>query len=162
MPKPRFVADSMLGALARWLRLLGYDTLYARDWPDGKILEEAERGDRIIVTRDRGLYRRALRRGARAVLVSDDLPRALAKLSVAAGVKLEADPDDSRCPLCNSPLRRASKSEVRGRVPPEVLEAYSEFWLCSGCGQVYWRGTHWRTIERTLAEARKLAGEMRR
>ncbi|KSW12732.1 hypothetical protein CF15_05120 [Pyrodictium occultum] len=151
----------MLGNLARWLRMMGCDTLYARGWHDSRILEEAEKSRRIIVTRDRGLYNRARRRGLEAVLVGEDLARALALISLRYGVPLEVDPGRSRCPVCNSPLRLASREEVRGRVPPRVYESYTEFWVCTGCGQVYWRGGHWRGIERTLGEARRWAERLR-
>ncbi|ABM80987.1 Mut7-C RNAse domain-containing protein [Hyperthermus butylicus] len=155
LKRPRFIVDSMLGSLARWLRMIGYDTVYAKGWHDSRILEEAATTGRIVVTRDRGLYRRALRRGLTAVLVSEDLAYSLALLSLKFGVELSIDPNQSRCPLCNAPLRPASKEEVRGRVPPRVYEAYDEFWVCTGCSQVYWRGGHWRGIRETLEEARK-------
>jgi len=158
--KPVFIVDSMLGSLARWLRMLGYDTLYAKGWHDSRILDEASATGRIIVTRDRGLYRRALRRGIEAVFVSDNIAEALAKLGAIYGIRLDIDPDRSRCPLCNTPLKRIDKSRVKGRVPPRVYEAYDEFWICPRCGQVYWRGGHWRGINETLEEARKLMTKM--
>lgn len=157
----RFIVDSMLGSLARWLRMIGCDTVYAKGWHDSRIIEEAGNSRRIIVTRDRGLFNRARRRGLDAVLVSDDVARALAVLSLRYGIPLEIVPERSRCPVCNSPLRSASKEEVKGRVPPRVYEAYDEFWVCTGCSQVYWRGGHWRGIEETLREARQWAEKLR-
>ncbi|ALL01279.1 hypothetical protein Pyrde_1231 [Pyrodictium delaneyi] len=157
----RFIVDSMLGSLARWLRMIGCDTLYAKGWHDSRILEEAESARRIIVTRDRGLFNRARKRGLDAVLVSDNIVEALALISTKYGIPLEVAPDRSRCPVCNSPLRRTAKEEVKGRVPPRVYEHYDEFWVCSGCGQVYWRGGHWRGIEETLKEARRWAEKLR-
>jgi len=153
--RKRFIADSMLGSLARWLRMLGYDTLYAKNWHDARILEVAEQEGRTVVTRDHGLYVRAVKRGLEAVLVPEEVEDALAILALRFGLRLEVDPDRSRCPHCNAPLRRATREEVSGKVPPRVLERHGEFWVCSGCGQVYWRGGHWRGIEATLAEARK-------
>lgn len=155
--RPRFIVDSMLGSLARWLRILGYDTVYAKGWHDARILEVAAEESRVVVTRDHGLYRRALRRGLETVLVGEDPAEALALLNLRFGIRLEANPDESRCPLCNAPLRRASREEVKGRVPPRVYERYTEFWVCTGCGQVYWRGGHWRGIEETLRKAREKA-----
>ena len=151
-----FIVDSMLGSLARWLRMLGYDTIYAKGWHDSRILEEAIVTGRIIVTRDHGLYRRALRKGLEAVFVSDNIVEALAKLGAVYGIRLVIDPDKSRCPLCNTPLEKIDKSRVKGRVPPRVYEAYEEFWICPRCGQVYWQGGHWRGIIETLEEARRL------
>lgn len=160
-PRPRFIVDSMLGSLARWLRMLGYDTLYAKGWHDARIIEAAAAEGRIVVTRDHGLYVRAVRRGLEAVLVPESLEDALAILALRYGISLEMDPDKSRCPLCNAPLRRASREEVEGRVPPRVLEQHSVFWVCTGCGQVYWKGGHWRGIEKTLAEVRKRLASLR-
>ncbi len=160
--EPRFIVDSMLGSLARWLRMLGYDTIYAKGWHDSRIIEEAVATGRVIITRDKGLYRRALRRGIEAVLVSDNVAEALAKLGAVYGIELVIDPDRSRCPLCNTPLQRVEKLSIRGRVPPRVYESYDEFWICPRCGQVYWRGGHWRGIEETLEEARRLLSRFQR
>ncbi len=156
--KPRFIVDSMLGDLARWLRLLGYDTLYYRNAPDPRIVREALEQGRIIVTRDRGLAILARKRGARVVLLhGESLEEMLAELHLRAGVALYAEPSRSRCPLCNAPLRHVPKHEVKDRVPPEVYARYEDFWVCTRCGQVYWRGSHWRKIEETLAKARDAA-----
>ena len=155
--RPRFIVDSMLGSLARWLRMLGYDTVYAKGWHDARVLEVAAAEGRVLVTRDHGLYRRALRRGVEASYVGEDLAEALALLSLRYGIRLEVDPSASRCPLCNAPLKEVGREEVRGRVPPRVYERYDRFWVCTGCGQVYWMGGHWRGIRETLLEARRLA-----
>jgi len=157
----RFIVDSMLGSLARWIRMLGYDTVYARDMHDSEILEAARDEGRILVTRDRGLYRRALRRGVQAILVSPEPAKALAQLAGRYGITLVINPDTSRCPLCNSPLARRGRDEVKGRVPASVYERHMVFWVCTGCGQVYWKGGHWRGIEKTLMEARRMAARVR-
>jgi hypothetical protein len=136
--------------------MLGYDTLYAKDWHDSRILEVAAREDRIIVTRDRGLYNRARKRNLRAVYVTSDVTRSLAILVQSVGLRLDIEPSRSRCPLCNALLREASKDEVKGHVPPRVLELYDKFWVCTRCGQVYWMGGHWRGITQTLQEAIRL------
>lgn len=153
----RFIVDSMLGSLARWLRILGYDTLYARDWHDSRILEVAAREDRVIVTRDRGLYNRARRRNLRAVYVTSNVTRSLAILAQSVGLRLDVEPSRSRCPHCNALLREAGRDEVKGCVPPRVLELYDKFWVCTRCGQVYWMGGHWKGITQTLQEAMRLA-----
>lgn len=159
----RFVVDAMLGDVARWLRILGYDTLYSRRFQDWQLLTIAEREGRVLVTRDRGLYWRARRRGLRAVLVeSDRTPERLAELAVKAGVRLEPDPSRSRCPECNGPLRVVTDKEaLRGRVPPRALEAYDRFYVCEVCGRVYWEGSHWRNIRRVAEEAKGLAERIR-
>ncbi len=158
--KPRFIADAMLGDLARWLRMLGYDTVYARDLPDPVIVEKAAREKRILLTRDRGLYIRARKKGVPVIPIdTTDIAERIAIVARRIGISLDLDPDNSRCPLCNAPLRRALRSEVRGRVPRRVYEERREFWICTGCGQVYWRGRHWRGIEAILEKARRLVGD---
>ncbi len=159
----KFVVDSMLGNLAKWLRLLGYDTLYSRAYEDWQLIRIAMSTGRTIVTRDRGLYWRARKKGLKAVLVEgDDIVERLAELSVKAGVALEADPSRSRCPHCNGELIVATdKSLVRDRVPPESLRAFDRFYVCPKCGKVYWEGSHWRNIKALLEEARLRAERMR-
>ncbi|HIP66102.1 MAG TPA: hypothetical protein EYH08_06235 [Pyrodictium sp.] len=161
--KLRFIVDAMLGDLARWLRMLGYDTIYDRNMPDWKQLEIAAEQGRILLTRDRGLYIRARKRGIRSLLVhGDNIVDRLYTVAKTFKLRLEIDPDNTRCPLCNTPLRRVDKSEVRGRVPPKVYERHDTFWICSGCGQVYWRGGHWRGIIATLEEVKRRMGQRSR
>ena len=157
--KKSFILDTMLGELARWLRLLGYDTLYSRVYTDNQILSIAERTGRIIVTRDRGLFIRARKRGLRAVYVSGDtIVERLAELAVKVGISLRPDPSRSRCPRCNAPLIVVrDKEKVRGRVPPRSFEVYDVFYVCPRCGMVYWEGSHWRNIRRIAEEAEELA-----
>ncbi len=162
MPRYRFLADAMLGSLARWLRMLGYDTLYAGSLSDYSILEMLGRDDgRILLTRDRGLCRRALNKGYRCILlrefsVEDDLYILARKLKL----ELRVDPSRSRCPVCNAPLREARREEVEGKVPPSILRLHDKFWICTGCGKVYWRGGHWRGIEEVLKRVKlRINGE---
>ncbi len=163
MGDKRFIADAMMGEVARWLRILGYDTLYNRNYTDYQILRIAEKTGRIIITRDRGLHNRARKRGLKSVYVSSHrVEERLAEVAAGAGVRLHADPDRSRCPECNGPLRRVEdKGLVKDKVPPRALDAYDTFYICMVCGRVYWRGGHWRNIERVLGEARSLASRIR-
>ncbi len=159
----RFIADAMLGEVARWLRILGYDVLYSRSYSDGQILSIAERTGRTILTRDRGLYSRARRRGLRAVYISTDrIEERLAELVLKAGVRLNPDPSRSRCPECNTPLVAVrDKEKVRDRVPPGALQRYDVFYVCPKCGRVYWEGGHWRNIRRIAEEAERIAERIR-
>ncbi len=159
----RFIADAMLGSLARWLRIMGYDVLYSRSYTDGQILSIAERTGRIILTRDRGLYSRARRRGLRAVYISTDrIEERLAELILKAGVRMRLDPSRSRCPECNAPLVPVrDKEKVRDRVPPGALKTYDVFYVCPRCGRVYWEGGHWNNIRRIAREAEELAEKIR-
>lgn len=140
MSEPSFLLDGMLGSLARWLRILGYDSVYRKDAEDGELL--AALGDRYLLTRDRQLAQRA---GARGLyLESDDLDVQLAE--IARRFSLRLDLSRTRCPTCNGELERAGKEEVKGSVAPGTLRAHEEFWRCRGCGKVYWHGAHWKNI----------------
>jgi uncharacterized protein with PIN domain len=156
MEEPRFIVDTMLGNVARWLRILGYDTLYRRDYKDWEILKIAREEDRIIITRDRGLHNRALNNGLNSIyLYMDEMHERLAYIALLTGIRLYVDLEKSRCPVCNGELRKASKEEIKDKVPPRVYRLYSDFWICTRCKKVYWIGSHWVKIEEILREARE-------
>ncbi|WFO76162.1 hypothetical protein J4526_04840 [Desulfurococcaceae archaeon MEX13E-LK6-19] len=161
MSEPRFVVDTMLGNVARWLRLLGYDVIYGRKLEDWKILMIADKEDRIILTRDRGLHHRALSKGLKSILLEQDtMEERLAYLALKTGIRLYVDIEKSRCPICNGELVKVGKDVVKGRVPPRVYEKHSDFWVCKKCGKIYWMGRHWKGIEETLKRAREILEEM--
>jgi uncharacterized protein with PIN domain len=144
---PRFVADVMLGKLARWLRALGLDTLYDRDAPDARLLGIALRERRHLLTRDAGLAARA---GPVALLVrAASLEEQLREVTARYGVSVRAPL--SRCLECNGELSRRSPGEIRERVPPYTFATQREFWECGGCRRVYWAGTHASRILARLA-----------
>lgn len=139
--EPRFVVDVMLGRLVRWLRMLGYDTVYDPRADDAAIARLAARDGRIVLTRDRGLLRRRLVR--EGLLVDHDDVGAQLRIVVDA-LALDIAPERRfrRCLVCNAPLAEARPDEVAGRVPPFVLRTHAAFRACTGCGRVYWPGTH--------------------
>ncbi|ADV64491.1 Mut7-C RNAse domain-containing protein [Desulfurococcus mucosus] len=155
----KFIVDAMLGSLARWLRILGYDTVYGSRMEDWLILRRAELEGRIILTRDRGLHHKALKRGLKSILLQDDdLASMLAKVSGLTGVRLYVDYERTRCPEDNTPLRKVDKEEVKDKVPPRVYSMHEDFWVCPRCGKVYWVGNHWKMIESILGDARGKLG----
>lgn len=147
MGRPRFLADEMLGSLARWLRIIGYDTDYVRNLKDTAVLEQARREDRILLTRDHQLAERAGDRGL--LLTNAHLDKQLSQVSAAYGIVF--DEPMTRCTLCNGPLSRAEAGTVTGKVPERVRRSHDEFFVCQSCGQVYWKGTHWDRINERLA-----------
>jgi uncharacterized protein with PIN domain len=148
----KFIADRMLGRLSRWLRLFGYDTLEIRkqENEDDMLLELAEKENRILISRDSLLIRKAIRKGIRAYLIqSSEIMEQLGEMYLE--FKLSFEPQMDRCTLCNSIIRKIEPSEMeilktKEYVYPERLEKGTEFWLCDNCGQVYWKGTHWKNI----------------
>jgi len=149
----KFIADGMLGKLARWLRLAGHDVVYVKELgvgverEDATLVEKARLEERILLTSDVELNGRAKRAGVRSFLASEnDVVSQLVEISKLVGQKVEIDLEKSRCPVCNGPLRTAEPREVEGSVPAAVAKYHSQFWVCTGCGKVYWRGGHWKNI----------------
>ncbi|MGC9357591.1 MAG: Mut7-C RNAse domain-containing protein [Anaerolineae bacterium] len=144
---PRFLADAMLGKLARWLRFLGFDTLYLQA-DDHLLAHRARAEDRILLTRDREL---AKRRGLRSILiVSQDLEEQLVQILTEVGEPSDKTP--ARCMRCNVPLVEISLEEASTHVPPYVAQTQEEFRQCPQCGKVYWHGSHWKSMQKRLRE----------
>lgn len=160
----KFIVDTMLGDVARWLRIMGYDTRYHRGFSDRELLSEALLTGRILITRDRGLYAKARKASVKAVLIeSTTIEERLAELSVKLGLEIRVDPNLSRCPECNGVLERVEdKSIIKDRVPPVAYNTYNVFYVCTVCGRVYWEGSHWVNIRRVIEDSRRLAEEMRK
>lgn len=141
----RFAADSMLGRLARWLRILGYDTFYLREGDDESLLRLAQAEGRWLLTRDAGLAARAT--VPRLIRVeATRLEAQLREVLTKAGLPLEGGERLTRCPVCNGSLAAVERSAVEGRVPPHVYATHRVFHVCTACGKLYWQGSHLRRI----------------
>lgn len=135
---PRLLADCMLGRLAKWLRLLGYDTAYDNGASDPELARRARAEGRVLITRDREL---ANRRGLKTLLIqSEVLEEQMQEVQDALGSP--PSPALSRCSVCNVALESLSPEEVAERVPSYVLRTQVEFRRCPGCGRIYWPGSH--------------------
>lgn len=151
--EPRFAADAMLGTLARWLRLLGFDCFYQTDIDDGRLVELARSQSRVVLTRDRGVARKA--KGALFV-ASDDLDEQLVFVMAAFGLPLPEEPPTTRCSLCNALLIATDPRDLAGSgVPEQVLARHHEFYRCPQCSRVYWKGTHLDSMRGRLARLRE-------
>lgn len=137
---PRFVADHMLGSLARWLRIMGYDTVYDKSLDDPGIANLARAESRFILTRDRELAKEP---GA-LMIEADDLDLQLKAIAEKHGLKFHDDL--IRCSACNGDLADLDKAQAKESVPEGAFENNDKFWKCSKCGKVYWKGTHWHGI----------------
>jgi uncharacterized protein with PIN domain len=135
----RFVADVMVGKLARWLRILGFDTAYSNKYEDDEILRIAQDEGRIILTRDTGLVSR--RTNARFLFIEDDHYRAQLR-QVLETFGLKEFNVFSRCIECNTPLKSVDKEAVFEKVPPFVYLTQEQFAVCPSCNRIYWHGTH--------------------
>jgi len=122
---------------------------------DKELIQKAKKELRTLLTCDLELYQQAIGRGAEAFLVEGKTEaEKLANLAKRFGFKLEIDVKVSRCPKCNTRIKPVSKADVINKLPSTTSSYYNEFWECPGCQQVYWRGAHWKKIEKTLIEAR--------
>ncbi len=146
---PRFLLDGMLGSLARWLRIGGYDTEYRKDTPDDDLIEEALREKRILLTRDEVLAIRAKKRGAEAIFLKSEVDEELLAY-LSSELNLSFDPTMARCPKCNNEVKKAVKTDLVRRVPEGTYRVVDDFWVCPRCGSIYWRGSHWPKIVATL------------
>jgi uncharacterized protein with PIN domain len=134
-----FIADAMLGSLAKRLRLLGFDVLYDHTLADDEILRIALEQGRIILTRDTGLAARPLARNHVLIIsdhVDDQVHQVLDAFSLIAAGLL------TRCSVCNQQLSPLDRDIARDRVPEYVLRTVTTFFECRGCGRVYWEGSH--------------------
>lgn len=149
MAQPAFVLDVHLGKLARLLRMLGLDARYRNDYGDEELVAIAEREDRTLLTRDRGLLKRgALTRG---YWVRSTAPLAQAREVVRRyDLRAQVRPF-TRCVRCNGRLVRVDREAVRDRVPPRTAAWCDAYYRCEACGQVYWRGTHVERMRRVVA-----------
>jgi uncharacterized protein with PIN domain len=151
----RFIVDGMLGSLARWLRLLGYETDYCGGASDDFLLKIVGSTQGILLTKDVELLNRARASGFHAFLITGEKEEdRLRSLSVQLRLPLEVNTALSRCPKCDGVLRTAGPAEI-ARVPSGTSRHYSEFWVCSSCGQIYWKGRHWKNINMTLRKAKE-------
>jgi uncharacterized protein len=157
-PSVVFLADAMLGGIARKLRIFGFDTLYNAQINDDEILKIGMEQDRVILTADKELFKRIVKIGARGVLVSggaselEDLVQILRK----SGIKsVGMDGIGSRCSVCNGSLEGRTSDHMKKNddddneniaLPDRVIACHNQFFQCTVCGKVYWEGSHLKRI----------------
>lgn len=146
--RPEFVLDNHLGKLTDYLRLLGFDAVYARDWPDEQIASVAHDEHRILLTRDRGLLKRKIVQDGYCVR-ADDPEDQLSEVVAQFGLSESITPFQ-RCPRCNGRLVSVKKSEIINQLLPLTRKYYNEFTRCESCGQIYWKGSHYDHMQTLL------------
>lgn len=147
---PRFIADAHLGGLARYLRLLGFDTLYLNAYDDKELARIAVTEQRIVLTRDRELLkRRAISHGCyiRAVHPQEQLREIVSRLDLR-----RAAAPVSRCLCCNTRLQPVVKQDIIALLASDTAHHYERFWTCRDCNRIYWQGSHWRRMRRLIDE----------
>jgi len=146
----KFLLTRELGRLARWLRILGFDTVYFNQDNASSLIIQALRDNRIIITRNHRLPRSA---GIKIVLIKaqnlkEQVPEVLKALKIAP----DSDTMFNRCILCNEELVSIDKEKVEDKVPEYVFKTQQDFITCPMCKRIYWQGTHWGNVKKTLEE----------
>jgi uncharacterized protein with PIN domain len=152
----RFVADENLGALARYLRLLGFDVVYEPGTSDGDLAGISSDERRVLLTRDVGLLKRS--EVTHGYFVRGTDPPAQTVEVVRRFDLVGALRPLQRCSVCNERLMPATRSQVSDRVPAGTLDHTSEFRTCPACDRVYWRGAHYPRIAGLIDRVRREAG----
>lgn len=147
----RFLADAMLGRLARWLRAIGCDTAQLPvHVPDAEIVALARQENRVLLTRDRHLLREL--RAPHALEITSDEPLEQLRSVVATFGIARPAAFFTRCLIDNTPLTEVPSEDVADRIPPLARELPGPVFRCTACDRVYWRGSHARRMERILEE----------
>lgn len=147
MNMPSFIADSMLGRLAKWLRIMGFDTVYFKDIEDDKLIKIAQEENRTLLTRDTKLK---IPSSVKSVFVKDDhwfyqARQILSSLPGTFSIK-----PLSRCILCNSVTETIRKDDISFVIPPYVYSTQKIFYQCPTCKKIYWKGTHQEHVHEIL------------
>jgi len=154
-PSPAFFADAMLGRLARWLRMLGYDTAYEKVISDESLVARVLTEHRWLLTRDSYLVQRKVLRGRHTLIVSDHLQDQLRQIQSELYIKFDlGDRTASRCASCNNILIVITREKAALTVPAYVASLHPHFVQCRNCGRIYWPGTHWTHMLTRLQELR--------
>ncbi|KKN20913.1 hypothetical protein LCGC14_0930670 [marine sediment metagenome] len=158
----KFLVDAMLGKLARFLRIFGFDTIYADDLkdfikinpvPDEKLIEYAKKNDRIIITKDYSLYKSYIEKNF--YLKGEGIYNYLMQLNKELKLYFKFNIERARCSICNSILKKVkNKKLIKDLVLKETFSHYNEFYQCLNpqCKKIYWEGSHIEDIKNRLDE----------
>lgn len=151
----KLLCDQMLGSLAKWLRILGFDTFYAdSETTDDELLQIAKNENRILISRDKEIIFRGKRRNLDVIeIITTDLDEQLEQ--VLKKITIDDKAILSRCTVCNEKIETIEKSKVRDKVPKKVFENNDTFWFCTKCSKFYWMGSHYENILNKLQKFTK-------
>ncbi len=152
--KPIFLVDAMLGNIAKKLRLLGYDSKYSSDSKDDELILEAKNENRILLTKDEPLLKKAEKQAISVIHIKNDTEiKQLVQIFKNSKLsKVVVSGNTARCTECNGELVTIEKDRVMDKVPKGVLEKTNNFWNCTNCNKIYWEGTHIERLQKFVDE----------
>ncbi len=153
---PKFVIDTNLGRLTRYLRLLGFDCLYRNDYDDGTIAKIASEKNRIVLTRDRALLQRKII--THGYFVRNIIPKLQVKEVLKRFDLYRLTTPFTRCTRCNGILKRTDKHQIEHHLEPLTKKYYDSFLVCSDCKQIYWQGSHYERAKHLIDEFTEISG----
>jgi hypothetical protein len=145
-----FILDVHLGKLAKYLRMLGFDTLYRNDYDDPEIIRIAKEQERIVLTRDIGLLKQ--KEVERGYYVRSQKPENQIKEIISRYRLLKWVHIFSRCLLCNQPLKQIKKEKILAQLQPKTKKYYNNFYHCTNCGKIYWKGSHFGNMSGFISQ----------
>ena len=144
----KFILTKELGRLAKWLRILGFDTRYFKEDSPGTLIIEALREGRLILTRNHRLPKSA---GIKIIVLEKErIKEQISELLKTLKITIDSDKMFTRCIICNEGLIEIKKEEVKDKVPAYVFKTQEEFITCPRCQRSYWQGTHWGHVQKML------------
>jgi len=147
---PKFIVDFMCGRLAKWLRILGYDTEFYKEHSRSKILMESLQQQRIILTRDTKL---SSKKAYKILLIkSDKIRQQIKQVLKELNLKINKEKFFSICSICNKKVVSVEKESVKNLVPAYIYETQSKFYQCPQCKRVYWQGSHLELFSKEIEE----------
>ncbi len=154
----KFLCDQMLGTLAKWMRIYGFDTFYTnRVIDDTELIDICSKENRILISRDKTLIQRARRENVVTIEIkTTDIDDQIKK--VISSREIDSRKVLSRCILCNSSLDEIKKDKVKGKIPKKVYDNNEKFWYCKNCNKIYWKGSHFENMIDKINEIKKSIG----
>ncbi|MDD5039263.1 MAG: Mut7-C RNAse domain-containing protein [Dehalococcoidales bacterium] len=150
----KFIVDTNVGKLAKWLRVMGYDAIFFDEGEDSRMVAIALTEDRVLLTRDTQIMRRrVVTKGQLKVILirSGELEQQMQQVVETLNLECEFRPF-AICLECNQSLNEKTRQQVQYLVPPYVFQTQSQYMECPACHRIYWRGTHWQAMTRRLAK----------
>ena len=146
----KFIADENVFKLGRWLRILGYDTVYYSPSSDAELAGRALKEKRIILTRDSDFLEMKIVVERCLLLESTNPTEQLQQVIEAFNLTPMEDKIFSRCVKCNTIIEKIEKSEVSSKVPPYIYKTQEVFYRCPNCNSIYWPGSHIKNVKNKL------------